>query len=85
MKEFELSGYCYGKNHQKCYFMREISGNKFCGLWMRNIIGVVNNKRNAFKCKFCNASSVIIKSNAGAAFIENPLETDSGGRSISNL
>jgi len=86
MKEFKLDGYCYGTNHQKCYFMREMTGgSKFCGLWMRNIVGIMNNKRKLFKCTFCNASSVVINSNAGAAFVENPPETDVGGRSISNF
>lgn len=85
MKEIPIDGFCYGEQHRKCYFMREMPNkSKFCGLWMRNITGVMNNKKRAFKCFFCNASSVVIKSNAGPAFIENPPDVDIGGRMVSN-
>ena len=85
MKEFKITGFCYGNNHQKCYFMREMPNrSKFCGLWMRTITGVMNGKKAAFKSLFCNASTVTVKSIAGPAFIENPPEVDGGGRTISN-
>lgn len=86
MKEISVDGFCHGDKNKRCYFFREMpDGKKFCGLWMRNIVGATNPRKQAFRCTFCNAKKVTIESNGGPAFNDNHTETHDGTISISNL
>jgi hypothetical protein len=88
MNNITVDGFCYNNNHKKCYFLKEeANGKKFCGLWMRNINGAVNPRKQAFRCTFCNAKKVSIESNGGPAFItkDENIDTRNGSISISNL
>lgn len=85
MKEIEVDGFCFGENHKRCYFFKEIeNGKKFCGLWMRGIKGALNPRKNCFRCTFCNARKVTIESNGGPVFNDNVVDTIDGSISITN-
>ena len=86
MKEILVDGFCYGENHKRCYFMKEDKdGKRFCGLWMRNVKGAINPRKQEFRCTFCNVKKVIIESNGGPAFNDNDTDNLNGSISISNM
>jgi|WetSurMetagenome_2_1015567.scaffolds.fasta_scaffold1381041_2 hypothetical protein len=86
MKEINVDGFCFGANHKKCYFFKEAKDNaKFCGLWMRTVVGAVNPRKGEFRCTFCNAKKVIIESNGGPALNEREVELQDKTITISNF
>jgi len=85
MKEILVDGFCYGENHKRCYFLRESNdGKRFCGLWMRNIKGAINPRKQEFRCTFCNAKKITIESNGGPVLNENGSENFNGSVTIGN-